>query len=259
MSETPARIPAVMQYIVRIPQFEGPFDLLLDLVDKAKIPLAEIPIARIAEDYLTAVKAMHELDIRLASDFIRMAGTLLYLKSRSLIPARNDDGRLMFDDDFIEDDLFFESEEEMHLRLAEYRIYKEAAARLAEYACERKRCYERFDPEEQTRLTLMNRDAFLRIAADVLAQMEPDEELEDLVSYIYLDPVTVEEKMERIIEFLRQGERFRRFSELLEEQGNKAEKVATFLAILELSRQGTLHVSQEGNFTEITVELDEAA
>lgn len=247
-----------MNYIVRIPQFEGPFDLLLDLVDKQRIPIAEIRIADIAEDYLAAIRRMQDLDIVLASDFIRMAGTLLHLKSRSLIPVHEADRGFVFEEPNDPDlDFIFESEDELKSRLLAYRVYKDAAQRLAGYEAARHACLSRPDePLTITRFELMARDEFLRIAADILSQMTVEEPEE--IRTIFLDEITVEEKMDFILEYLGRGENLVRFSNLLVEQKSRLESVATFLAILELTRLCKIKVKQKTTFADIEIQLDVA-
>jgi segregation and condensation protein A len=245
-----------MSYIIRIPQFEGPFDLLLDLVEKRQITITEIKISEIAEDYLLAIRRMQELDIRLASDFIRLAGTLLSLKSRSLIPAQTEWGDYQFDDGMDDDyDMMFESEDELKQRLMEYKVYKQAAERLADMGHERRRSYERHNEEELTKFTMISRDKFLQIAVEIMEQMEDVEE--EIISMIYLDQISVEDKMEEVLAFLLKGDRFSRFTELLRKDKTRGDMVATFLALLELSRQGRLRLDQSKNFEEIRVELQD--
>lgn len=74
-------------YRIRLPAYEGPLDLLLELIRKQQIDIYDIPIARITRQYLDTIQAMQELDIKLAGDFLFMAATLIHIKSRMLLPA----------------------------------------------------------------------------------------------------------------------------------------------------------------------------
>ena len=72
---------------VQLPAYEGPLDLLLELIRKQQIDIYDIPIAKITRQYLDTIQAMQELDIKLAGEFLFMAATLIYIKSRMLLPA----------------------------------------------------------------------------------------------------------------------------------------------------------------------------
>ncbi|MCY3757621.1 MAG: segregation/condensation protein A [Acidobacteria bacterium] len=74
-------------YRIRLPAYEGPLDLLLELIRKQQIDIYDIPIARITRQYLDTIQAMQELDIKLAGEFLLMAATLIHIKSRMLLPA----------------------------------------------------------------------------------------------------------------------------------------------------------------------------
>lgn len=74
-------------YRIRLPAYQGPLDLLLELIRKQRIDIYDIPIAKITRQYLDAIRAMQELDIKLAGDFLLMAATLIQIKSRMLLPA----------------------------------------------------------------------------------------------------------------------------------------------------------------------------
>lgn len=248
-----------MNYIVRIPQFEGPFDLLLDLVDRQRIPITEIKIAQIAEDYLDAIRKLRDLDIALAGDFIRMASTLLHLKSKSLLPsARDEELGYLFEEPMDDGmDYVFDSEDELKSRLLAFRVYRDAAARLAGYEAARRACLQRTEsPTVIHRFEPMGREEFLRIVAEILPQLvqKPEE-----VRTIYLDEISVEEKMDFILDWLAEGDRLSRFSALLEKRENRAEVVATFLAILELTRLCRIKLKQKKLFDDIEIQLEVAA
>ena len=77
-----------MGYLVKLEIFEGPFDLLLSLIDKAEIDIMDIPIARITEDYLDYIRKMQELDLVVSGEFLVMAATLLQIKAQMLLPKK---------------------------------------------------------------------------------------------------------------------------------------------------------------------------
>ena len=108
--------------LFKLARFEGPLDLLLHLVSKAKIDLQDIFVSEITEQYLSYMEEIKELDMDRASEFLNMAATLLYIKSRSLLPARREE---------TEDENFVDPETELIERLRAYKLYKEASERLA--------------------------------------------------------------------------------------------------------------------------------
>ncbi len=248
-----------MNYIIKIPQFEGPFDLLLELVEKKKVEITDIKISEIAEDYLIALKKMEDLDIGIASDFLRLAGNLLQLKSRSLIPSTTHDWDGIYHDYLEEEMGMFENEEDLKMRLMEYRIYKDAAVELMKFEEERSKSFERYEFDEITSFSIISKEKFIEISAEILQLMteEDDDFFIDDFDTIYLDEITVEEKMEFVVQILKQGNNFNKFSQLLNERANKSEVVATFLALLELSKSGLIKINQDSNFEEITIDLEE--
>ena len=110
-----------MDYCVKLDLFEGPLDLLLHLVQKSKIEIADISMATITEQYLDYLDRMRDFDVEIASEFLVMASTLLLIKSRALLPGPDDLG---------EDDE--DPEQELRKRLEEYKKYKEISQKLRE-------------------------------------------------------------------------------------------------------------------------------
>lgn len=101
-------------YQIQLPQFEGPFDLLLFFIERDELDIYDIPISRITSDFLSYIHQMEKLNIELASDFILTASTLMHIKARMLLPRpeRNEDGELM------------DPRTELVERLLEYKRYK---------------------------------------------------------------------------------------------------------------------------------------
>ncbi|MFB6262761.1 MAG: ScpA family protein [Bradymonadaceae bacterium] len=116
--ETEEEAPAELQ--LHLPDFEGPLDLLLELVRDKEIDIVEIPIARITEEYLHCVERMEKLDLELGAEWLEMASRLLYLKSRTLVP----------DDDEGDEEEGPDPKEELVRRLVLYEKYKTLAEKL---------------------------------------------------------------------------------------------------------------------------------
>jgi segregation and condensation protein A len=107
---------------VKLAAFEGPLDLLLHLIRSNEVDIADIPIATISEQYLAYLELMRALDIDVAADYLLMAATLAYIKSRMLLPP---------DPDILGDDEGLDPRAELARRLAEYAVFKDAAEVLA--------------------------------------------------------------------------------------------------------------------------------
>ena len=107
------------KYSIKLENFEGPLDLLCHLVDKNKMDINQIKISEITEQYLEYLKTMKELNLEIASEFIVMASTLLYIKSKSLLPKQAEE----------EEEL---TEEQLIQRIIDYKKYKEITKQLRE-------------------------------------------------------------------------------------------------------------------------------
>src|SRR6266852_568342 len=113
-----------LPYQVRIENFEGPLDLLLHLIKKSEINIYDIPIQLIAQQYLTYIEAMEELNLTVAGEFLVMAATLLQIKSKLLLPA---------DESAVDEEDGPDPREELVRRLLEYKQFKDAARQLDEH------------------------------------------------------------------------------------------------------------------------------
>jgi segregation and condensation protein A len=113
-----------MTISIKLDVFEGPLDLLLHLIRKAEVDIYDIPIAEITDQYISYLKAMEELDLDIASEFLVMAATLIEIKSRMLLPKKaSTDDELSADED---------PRVELVEKLVEYKKYKEFAGVLKE-------------------------------------------------------------------------------------------------------------------------------
>src|SRR5215468_3757662 len=121
-----AEKPKDTQYVVALPAFEGPLDLLLHLIQKHELDILDIPVSFITEKYLEYITLMQELSIDIASEYLVMAATLAHIKSKSLLPTPPE-GQ---DDELLEEEL--DPRQELIRRLLEYQKYKQAAFDLSE-------------------------------------------------------------------------------------------------------------------------------
>ncbi|MBO1263518.1 segregation/condensation protein A [Proteiniclasticum sp. SCR006] len=237
---------------ISITNFEGPFDLLLHLLKVNKMQIQEIRISEITSQYLSYLHSMQELDLEIASEFLLMASTLLEIKSREMLPKHEEE---------VDEE---ELKEKLVLRIEEYEAFKKIAENLAE---------------------LFNKDLFIFTKrAETIAQDEVP--LEDLLSGVTMDSLyitykslmnrqkekvnrsfirtktvereefKIEDKMEELERILLGNQRVN-FSNLLLKMKSKAECIVFFLAILELSRNHRIRVSQNTVFSEIIIEKGE--
>jgi len=228
--------------------FQGPMDLLLFLVKKQEVDIYEVNMTELATQFIDYVELMQQLDLELAGEFIVMASTLMYIKSRELLPA----------DEQVEDPGEEDTEDprwDLIRRLVEYRRFKDASEDLQRLELERQKVYIRrpgiipIDP-----LPMGN-----RLEAGIFDLVEAVNELlgrlakrEEARSEILEDRWSISEKIGVIRRRLGQAGRLT-FRELFDNDGSRGEVVATFLALLELVRLKQLWTTQVAAFGEIEI------
>lgn len=240
-----------MSYRVRTDTFEGPFDLLLQLVAKQKVAIAELSIAEIADQYLEYVERMDDLDLDVASDFLLVAATLLELKAASLLPRDEPLEMAEFDDMTPE-----EARELLIARLLAYKQFKNAAAELsARYEAE-SLTHSRAAGLEESFLQLMPdylEGVTLHGLAVVCADLVHKREVFLLeADHVATAPISLELHVEGVHRILR-GKQRATFRELVASGAPVEELVVTFLAILELYKRGVVRIEQNELFGDIEI------
>ncbi len=221
-------------YDVALPDFQGPLDLLLFLIQKNEIDIYDIPIADITEQYLGYLEVINALSLDTAGDFIVMAATLLRIKSRLLLPAQPDD------EAYDEDD----PRAELVRRLLEYKRYKEMAAQLQSREKERSRLHVRDQRYPFLKESAEPPSLRLNMYELLLALSQVfDRVTKEAVHAVTRDVYTVDEKVKLIKELLLAGKTVR-FDELFKDDHIKMEVVVTFMAILEMAKRGLINLSQ---------------
>jgi segregation and condensation protein A len=241
MAEAPERDDEARRdsYRVKLEIFEGPLDLLLYLIKKDEIDIYDIPIARITEQYLAYLELMQELDISVAGDFLVMASTLIYIKSKMLLPPEPKvDG---------EEDLSDDPRAELIERLLEYQKFKSASQMLYSRGEIESACYTRGPLETDSSNPEVSTTLFdlLRVFREVLKRAEAQIEME-----IARDEMTIAEKLAQIHAMLEERERIN-VRELFEMSRSKRELIITFLALLELVKEWKIYLIQDEPFGEI--------
>ncbi len=238
------------EYKVDLEVFEGPLDLLLYLIRRDEIDIYDIPIGKIAEQYMSYLDLMRSLDLDIAGEFIVMAATLMVIKSRMLLPVE----RRTSGDDSQEE--WVDPRLDLVRQLVEYKKFKDAAARLGDFELRVSESYGFGGARPKFSKTaadaagaLRGLDLFDLLSAfqAVLARTAeiPPGELKGM-------RWSVPDKMDMIMEKTR-SEGSVAFSRLFTAKSPRGEVIVTFLALLELLRQHRILVYQNAAFHEITV------
>jgi len=234
------------KYSIKVPLFEGPLDLLLHLIKRDEVDIYDIPVARIAEQYLEYIEIMKDLNLDIAGEFLVMAATLTQIKSRMLLPPKEGEGELVDGVD---------PRAELIQRLIEYKKFKEAAQGLGEreefwrevFVRQGKGAWE--DSAEPPEEELFNfglfdlLDAFKRVLSNMPA---------DRFHEIGGAGVSVTDKINRILEML-EGAESLTFESLFEEDRTRGQMVVSLLAILELTRLKAIRIMQVEEFGTIRI------
>ena len=248
MSEAPEiDKPRDSAYVVALPSFEGPLDLLLHLIQKHELDILDIPVSFVTEKYLEYITMMQELSIDLASEYLVMAATLAHIKSKSLLPAEPA-GQ---EDDLDEDGL--DPRGELIRRLLEYQKYKQAAAELNERGALGRDVFGRGakEPEQGGHAPLAPAPVWhlLDAFAKFLSRAKVD--LDHEISY---DGMSITDRITQLCDRLA-GRRNFRFEELFEGQRTRYDLVITFLALLEMTRLKITRLYQADPLAEIFIDL----
>ena len=232
---------------VQLDVFEGPLDLLLYLVKKEEVDIYQVNLTKIATQFIEYIEVMRQLDLEIAGEFLVMASTLMYIKSRELLPL---DQQIQVEGDEDEDDPRWE----LIRQLVEYKKFKDAAAGLQEMEAQQEKTYPRSPakpefvaapPPPKPEVSLFD---LINAVSIVLKRFGAREEARDL----YEDKWTVSERIEWLMRLMNDRVRMK-FSELFAETTSRSEVVVTFLALLELIRLKQLSVSQPKPFSEIEI------
>ncbi len=236
---------------IKISAYDGPLDLLLDLIKKNEMNVYDIQVSEITKQYLDYLKLMKQLDLEIAGEFIVMAATLIYIKSKMLLPTDKNE----------EDADGEDPRAELVRKLLEYQAFKEAAKGLGVLQTERGKVFTRqisdyylgdVEPEDLG-INTFSANFFDLIVAfqNVLAKKETKSEHE-----VFEEMISIEEKMIQLQSLLTQKRKVA-FNDLFSEHWTRNELIATFLAILEIVKTRFAWVKQDKQFGEILIEKRE--
>lgn len=231
-------------YRIKLRVFEGPLDLLLFLIRKNELDIYDIPIESVTKQYIEVLRSMQQMDLDVAGEFFVMAATLMEIKSRMLLPK----GQHAIDPNA--DDEEIDPRWELVHQLLQYKKFKEAAAKLDELARLQQdlmdRHVEQASAAVERPLQSVDRIQLWNAFNIVLRRLA--EKL--VVGEIHDEQVTVADKMEEILQRIQTQKTFV-FTELFAEKITVRLLVATFLAVLELTRLKRLRVRQDEAFADI--------
>ena len=229
--------------------FEGPLDLLLHLVRKEEVDIYEVDMVRLANQFCEYIDLMKRFDLELAGEFIVMASTLMYIKSKELLPV---DLQVLSEEDEEEDPRW-----DLIRQLVEYKKFKDAADDFRRMAWEREQSFERqgAKPKVPTLPPQAAREASIFDLIGAVNQVlkrfdETEKQRAANRGEIVADQWSVTEKIALILEILEKRESVR-FIELFKSAGSRLEIITTFLAVLELAKLRQLIAVQGERFGEI--------
>ena len=239
---------------VKLQVFEGPLDLLLHLIDKNKIDIYDIPIVEITNQYMEYIQAMEKEDLNIMSEFLVMAATLLDIKCKMLLPKEvNEEGE--------EED----PRQELVQQLLEYKMYKYMSYELRDRQMDGEQVLYK-DPSipnevleyvEPVDLDELLGDLTLaklnRIFKEVMKkQVDKIDPVRSKFGKIEKEEVTLPDRLDFVSEYARTHSRFS-FRSLLEQQTSRTQIVVTFLAVLQLMKEGVILIRQEHAFDDILI------
>lgn len=235
------------KYSIKINNFEGPLDLLCHLIDKNKMDIYDINISEITDQYIEYINQMEKMNLDVTSEFLVMSSTLLYLKSKHLLPKQQDD----------EEEI---TEEELIRRIIEYKKYKEITKKLKENFLEySKRFYkmpEEIELPKQKVETEYNNQMIPDIYKSILQKNTDkiNENASNIEKIAITETYTVGDKVKEMYRALIKYKKFT-FNKLFSvKKRSRTEVVTAFSGLLEMSRRNKVKTEQAELFGDIEVE-----
>lgn len=235
------------KYSVKIENFEGPLDLLCHLIDKNKMNIYDIKLSEITDQYIDYINSMEAMNLEVTSEFLLMASTLLYLKSKNLLPSQVEEEKEL-------------TEEELLRRIIEYKKYKEITKTLKEYYQNNSKCIFKLPDEIELPKQKIERNYEQSLISDTYAEIVEknskrlNQNAKNIEKIAITETYTVADKVKTMFRELLRHKKFvfnRLFSK---KECSKPEIVTAFTGLLELSRRSKVLTSQEELFGNIEVE-----
>ena len=244
-----------MSYKVKLQSFEGPFDLLVYLIENAEMSIYDIRISEITNQYLEYIKAMREHDINVATEFMVLASTLIEIKSRMILPRMSIEGQIAAEED---------PRSDLVERILEYKRFKRAAQILQEREEQSQHIFEK--PQEDISEYLENPDEYLSLDLKQFASafslfIQKKQRVEAVRAHytrIERERSTMESRIRMILAKVRRkiGQVFS-FKELIPDKNDRYDVVVTFMSLLEMAKERVLRVEQKSLYGDIKVSAGE--
>ena len=235
------------KYSIKIQNFEGPLDLLIYLIEKNKMDIYDINLAEITDQYIEYLNKMEEMNLEIASEFLVMASTLLYLKSKKLLPKQEEESEEL-------------TEEELIRRIIEYKKYKE----ITKIFKEKYSIFSNIIEKNQEEIKLPKRNLEKNYGKDIIPKVYKalvertnqrlNKNAKNIEKIALVENYTVASKVKEMFKVLVKQKRFV-FNKMFSiKQKNKQEVVTAFSGLLELSRRNKVQTSQDEIYGDIVVE-----
>ena len=235
------------KYAIKLENFEGPLDLLCHLIDKNKMNIYDIKLSQITDQYIEYINKMEKMNLEVTSEFLIMASTLLYIKSKNLLPNEVDDEKEL-------------TEEELLQRIIEYKKYKEISKKLREFFEENSRRFYKLQEEIELPKQKLEKEYTKNEIVDLYSYIieknknRLNQNAKNIEKIAITDTYTVGSKVKEMFRELLKKPKFI-FNKLYKvSENNKQEVVTAFTGLLELSRRSKVMTSQEELFGDIVVE-----
>jgi len=225
-------------------QFEGPLDLLLQMIQKEELDITEVSLAVVADQFVGYINKNPNISGQELADFLLVASQLLLLKSKILLPDLD-----------LEEDV---SPESLETQLRLYRKFVEAAQRIQTRIAQKQFLYvqKKLTLEQKPRFSppaALKKEDLLQSIQEVIKRLEP---IVILPESVMEKTVTMHEKIQYIQKLLKSAKGVS-FKELLNNAASKTEQIVSFLALLELVKQQEVHVEQQAAFSDILIKKQE--
>lgn len=240
-----------MRYKVKLKAFEGPFDLLVYLIENAQMSIYDINVSEITEQYMDYIEEMKNTSVSVAAEFMVLAASLIEIKSKMLIPRMNQEGDIITMED---------PRTELIERLLEYKRFKAAAAMLSEAEELNLRVFEK--PKEDISKYTDQPDIYLKMDISqfvsafnsFLYKKKKVEEVKKNYARVERQRITVDEKIAYIKAFFKtKMKKSVTFDQLIEGEKNRYNVVITFTSILEMAKSKAVKLTQRSNFDRIVI------
>ena len=234
------------KYAIKLDNFEGPLDLLCNLIEKNKMSIYDIKLDEITDQYIELLNKAQELNLEVASEFLTLASTLLYIKSKKLLPSKNEE----------EDEL---SEDELIRRIVEYKKYKDITSILRQSFEENANIFYKLPENIELPKQQLEEEYEENIIPDLYKKLwdkninKINENAKNIEKIAITDTYTVVSKVKEMFKELIRNKSFV-FNKLFSiQKHNRQEVVTAFSGLLELSRRNKIETQQDSLFGDIDV------